>query len=215
MPAVALAEEKPADCGAAITAMNRADEAHRAAVEADEKAAAAEAADKAAEDAEKALEAARDAAVAAGAPSNTHTQGKLDALREELEGLPEKDTPTDADRVRRAELEEKIPLIAAVIEADKAHADAKADADRTNAAALRAEAEKTDADELKKALDEAKEDFDRLCIKTGEKTEPTNVPAPTTPPADDPADEDEDDEVIRNYEFNREETSQVGEVPVG
>src|SRR5690606_16045739 len=41
------------------------------------------------------------------------------------------------------------------------------------------------------------------------------TPAPPTPPADDPADEDEDDEVIRNYEFNREETSQVGEVPVG
>lgn len=56
-------------------------------------------------------------------------------------------------------------------------------------------------------------DDDTPAPPTSEAPEPTEEPAPTDTP--DPADEDEDDEVIRNYEFNREETSQVGEVPVG
>jgi len=56
------------------------------------------------------------------------------------------------------------------------------------------------------ALEKAKAD---ACTPTTETPDPT-TPAPTTP-----APADEDDEVVRNYDLDPKETSQVGEVPVG
>lgn len=133
----ALAQDGPVDCAAAVTALNAADVAHRDAVAADEKHAAGKEADDELVRAENRLAKAQaelDAAIAADNAAGATEDSPATVSAKAL-------VATRTDEVNRARVE----------------------ADKTDADELRRKANRTDAAALKTALDEAREDFDRIC----------------------------------------------------
>jgi hypothetical protein len=196
---IAMAQEDPT-CAEAITALQRADTDHRAAVEADEKADEAEKADDELTRAEERLADAQSAAQAKGVAREHQTEQSADRLRGERDELREVEDRSVAQDQRLAEIDERLPLIDAVLDARDEFDLAREAAEETDERALRDEAEKTDADELERALEDARDDFNGVCIN-GE-DDPTTTPAPTTSPAPAP-------------EPAKDITSQVGTVPSG
>lgn len=176
---VGLAQaEEPANCADAITALQRADADHRAAVVADEKAAAAEKAD---DDLERAEGRLADAERDLGAANDrlTQAQARIDDAEPPLTGQAladataarddAKEDRDDARRVRDDRLNERD--------------DARDLAEDTDAAALQDEADKTDAGVLKKAVDAARDDFNRICINEDDPTDDVTTTPATPAPA--------------------------------
>ena len=152
LPAVASADE-PADCAAAVTALNAAFSAHKDAVDADDKAAAAKDADQKLEDAQKEHSAAK----ANVAPISTRkgAQDAVDLIDKQLA-----DNPSDLEK---KVLNSKRKDLVRFIEADKGLEQATKDAG-SDAVALQNKADKTDAKALLVDLNKARADFNRLCV---------------------------------------------------
>jgi hypothetical protein len=174
---VAYAEE-PANCADAITTLQRADADHRAAVDADNKAAAAEKADDAVDRARDRLADAQldldDANrrlndVKADAIDSTGPDGATISDAEQSLIDTAQDRANDAKGVRDDRQEELNDAI-----------DLENDAD---ADALQDEADKTDAAALKKALDDARADFNRICIDEDDPTDDVTTTPVTPAPA--------------------------------
>jgi hypothetical protein len=160
-PAAFAQDSEPADCAAAVTALNAADVAHRDAADADDKFQTAKDADDDLKRAERLL------AEAEEALEKTNN----DARHDNPETAEDESTVT-------AEEQRSIDAAEALVNTRTAERDeALVKANKTDADELRRKANKTDAAELKKALDEARKDFDRLCggVTT---TPPTPAPAP-------------------------------------
>jgi hypothetical protein len=170
---VALAQEEPADCAAAVTALNAADAAHRDAVDADRKLADAEDGDQALKDARRNLkdaEGKRDTAQA----EVTRWEAELARLNEprvseeaaknpaepRKNGTPEQIAAAEkaldeANKTLRNRQDRVNDLVKAVERAEKGA--------KPEVTELRRKANQTDAGELQKALDAARDDFNRLC----------------------------------------------------
>lgn len=180
--AVAMADEAPLDCAAALTAFQDASKAADAAKADDVAAADAAKADDAAADAAAAVDTARAAALAGGVTTSDLTD-KGAALRAEKAVIQAKTPPlsaTDSDRL--IVIDARLKLIDAVTTADAKAAVAKAAAGTTDADALRRKADLTSADTLVKAADKARTVATDAC--KGDSTiivtpAPTVVPIPT------------------------------------
>lgn len=170
------------ECAEALAVFNDARAEHIAAVDADEAAEVAEVADKAVTDARAEHGSAVSAAVLAGAPSSSHTQEKVDQLRDELADLREVEDPTDVEITRIAEIKKRLPLIVAVLDADAKLDEAVKVADTTDAAALRRTANATDASALGEARTAAGLKAEEVCGANPEST-PAPTPTPTPTPA--------------------------------
>jgi len=161
---VALAQEDAPSCAEAQLAFTRAQVALDAALAADKAAADAKAADEALAAAERALEDAREAALSGGVPLANQTAGDATRLRAELAELlaiPVEERTTE-NQERIDEIEDRLPLIDAVVQAETrlaaARVAAEADADR-----LADVANQTDAEALSAEREEAREAADEAC----------------------------------------------------
>src|SRR5690606_25987097 len=168
------------------------------AVKADQAVADAEAAKKSHEQAQEA----RDKAQQLVAPITTQdaAEERRDLVKKALD-TGETSTGAELTGDDRVRLEGEMGRLDDYIAAEKALTEA-AERDKDNVSELRIEADKTDADALRADLDYAREVFNRDCAEGSQGATP------------EPSD-DQDGEVIRNYELNPKDTSQVGKVPVG
>jgi hypothetical protein len=169
----ALAQEVPTDCAAAVVALNDATAAHRAAVAADEEAADARAADLALEDAAENLADAKERQTLAAADVVARQQD----TDEEVPGTPEHDAALAA----LADAEEILADRTEDVEDAQEAFDAAEDDAETNAGALQAEADKTNAAVLEGLVDDARDDFNRLCTEGDDDADVTTTPATPTP----------------------------------
>lgn len=182
---VGLAQaEEPANCADAITALQRADADHRAAVVADEKAAAAEKADDDLERADDRLaDAERD--LASARDDLAQKQTRLDELDGADNVVPSADdSPGAVDaKAARDEAQDEVEDLTVVRNDRKSERDDAADLENdADASALQDEADKTDAAALKRAVDAARDDFNRICINEDDPTDDvTTTPATPAP----------------------------------
>jgi hypothetical protein len=177
---LAYAADDPANCADAITALQRADSDHRAAVAADEALADAVAAGERLEDAQDE----RDDAQLGVAPLATEASAKdrRDEVRRLLE--LEEDDPGFPTGEARAALEREETRLNRYIEAEQDLTRAKSDAD-ADVVALRRKADDTNAAALKTALDDARTDFNRICIDEDDPTDDVTTTPATPAPAPD------------------------------
>jgi hypothetical protein len=190
---VGLAQaEEPANCADAITALQRADSDHRAAVAADDKAAAAKKADDDLGRAEDRLAAAeRDLAAARDelARANTRLAGvKADAVATDSPGgatvTAAEQTLIDDAQAAVATAQDRVDDLTVVRNDRKAERDDAVDLENdADADALQDEADKTNAADLKKALDAARDDFNRICIDADDPTDDVTTTPATPAPA--------------------------------
>jgi hypothetical protein len=174
---VGLAQaEEPANCADAITTLQRADSDHRAAVAADDKLADAVDADERLKEAQDA----RDDAQRNVAPIDTVTAARTE--RDKQQAIVDNRASTGAER-RAAE--EEVAALNIYIRAEQDLTRAKNDADDVNVVDARREADKTNAGDLKKALDEARADFNRICINKDDPTDDVTTTPATPAPAPD------------------------------
>jgi hypothetical protein len=166
----ALAQEEPADCGAATVALQTAKSEHDKAVADDNKAEAAKDADRAFDRADRDLR---------------QAQARLDRAEKAIADVPIGQQPT------QDQLDERDSARKAVDQATRERDRARDKADKENADQLQRKADRTDAAELKKRLDAAQDDVNRLCGGV--------TTTPTTPPVADDVDcgEVSDDEAQR------------------
>jgi hypothetical protein len=173
----ALAQDDAPSCAEAQLAFTKAQAELDVALAADKAAAAAKAADEALERAERRLEDAREAALSGGVPLDSQTAGDAARLRTELAELL--DIPvaerTTEQQARIDQIEDRLPLIDAVVKANTelvaARAAASTDADR-----LADVAAQTDAAALATVREDARKAADKAC---GGVT--TTPPTPTAP----------------------------------
>jgi chromosome segregation ATPase len=187
---------EPANCADAITALQRADSDHRAAVAADDKAAAAE---KAVDDLERAEDRLADAErdLAAARDTLTRAKDRLADLKKPGDGPDDNTTQEPGETIGSEQqiadaqsavdaAEDKVDDLTVVrndrLEERNDAVDLENDGDADD---LQDEADKTDAAALKKAVDEARDDFNRICIDEDDPTDDvTTTPATPTPAPD-------------------------------
>lgn len=177
--AVAMADEAPLDCAAALTAFQDASKAADAAKADDVAAADAKRADDAAADAAAAVDTAQAAAVNGGLSSAQLTAAGAKALRDRraaILAIPVASrTPAEVDELIK--IEKQLPLVDAFLVAEAKAAVAKAAAGATDADALRRKADLTDADALVKAADKARATATDAC-KGADGVTVTPLPTP-------------------------------------
>lgn len=173
----ALAQGNEPSCAERQLAFTRAQVALDAALLADKAAADAKAADEALARAERALTDAREAALSGGVPNEAQTAADAARLRAELAAL--QDIPvaerTPAQQERIDQIEDRLPLIDAVVSAQtrlvSARVAASADADR-----LQDVADDTDAVALAVVREDARKAADQACGADVTTTPPTPTP---------------------------------------
>jgi hypothetical protein len=159
---VAYAAE-PGDCGAATAALTTAQSELRDAVDADEKAQKAKDADRDFDRADRELR---------------QAQNRLDRAKAAIADLgddPLHPEPADGTPAEQRELKSAQD---AVDDATKERDRARKQADKENTTELQRKADRTDADALKREVDDAQDDVNRLCGGV------TTTPAPEPPAVD-------------------------------
>lgn len=177
---VAVAHAQEPSCAEAQLAFTEAQADLDAAVAADKAAAAAKAADEALARAERALTDAREDALSGGVPLDAQTAGDAARLRAELAELLEVPVAerTTEQQARIDQIEDRLPLIDAVVRAETALVAARAAAS-TDADRLADVAAQTDAEALGKVREDARKAADEAC--GGVTTTPTTPPTPVPP----------------------------------